>query len=81
MQVDLDSDVCEQVQSLLNVKLNQKDYKMFADWLVVVGVQAVRVALKQNKHINFGDLVMLQFHESSLITDERIFAELSFLFG
>lgn len=81
MKVDLDSDICERVQSLTSVKLNQPDYKMFADWLVAVGVQTVKAALKQNKHIQLGDLVMMQFQESLLISDERIFVELNYLFA
>lgn len=81
MQVNLDSDICERVQSLTSVKLNQPDYKMFADWLVSVGVQTVKAALKQNKHIQLGDLVMMQFQESLLISDERIFVELNYLFA
>lgn len=63
MQVEVDEDVCRKVQSLTSIKLDQAGYKYFADWLVVVGVETVKVALEQHPELTLGDLVMMQYRD------------------
>lgn len=77
MQVDLGLDVCEKVQSLTSIELDQRAYKMFADWLVSVGVQMVKASLEQHPEVQFGDLVMAQFRDCSGALPGRVSVDLN----
>lgn len=61
MQIEIGEDIAQQVQSLTHIKLKGRDYDFFADWLLAIGVNTVKAALKQNPELTLGDLVMLQF--------------------
>ena len=63
MQIEIDEDVAQQVQSLTHIRLKGRDYDFFADWLLAIGVNTVKAALKQNPELTLGDLVMLQFRD------------------
>lgn len=66
MQVEIDKDVEEHVQSLTSIKLNEEDYYFFVDWLVRIGVETVRGALNKHPELTLGDLVMMQFRNEDL---------------
>ena len=61
MQIEIDEDVAQQVQSLTRIKLKGQDYDFFADWLLAIGVCTVKAALKAHPELTLGDLVMMQF--------------------
>ncbi len=61
MQIEIDEDVAQQVQSLTKIRLGNHDYKYFSAWLLKVGVATVRSALEQHPELTLGDLVMLQY--------------------
>ncbi len=63
MQIEIDEDVAEQVQSLTTIKLVENDYYYFTDWLLRVGIATVKSALEQHPELTLGDLVMLQYHK------------------
>lgn len=64
MQVEIDKDVEEHVQSLTSIKLYEDDYYFFVDWLVRIGIETVRGALEKNPQLTLGDLVMMQFRDN-----------------
>lgn len=66
MQIEIDEDVAEHVQSLTTIKLKEHDYYFFADWLIRVGIETVRGALVKNPELTLGDLVMMQFRKHDL---------------
>lgn len=68
MQIEIDEDVAEHVQSLTNLKLKEQDYYFFADWLIRVGIETVRGALAKNPELTLGDLVMMQFRKDDIYT-------------
>lgn len=61
MQVEIDLEVAEAIQRLTTVKLSERDYYFFADWLLRVGVGTVKSALEQHPELKLGDLVMSTF--------------------
>lgn len=63
MEIQMDKNVCEQIQSLTSIRLGRQEYEFFADWLILVGVSTVRLALDRHPDLTLGDLVMLQFRE------------------
>lgn len=63
MQIAIDEDVANQVQSLTCIKLKGQDYDFFADWLLSVGVSTVKAALKAHPELTIGNLAMLQFRD------------------
>ena len=61
MQIEIDEDVAQQVQSLTHIKLKGQDYDFFADWLLAIGVSTVKAALQSHPELTLGDLVMMQY--------------------
>lgn len=66
MQIEIDDDVAQQVQSLTTIKLRERDYYYFTDWLLRVGVGTVKSALEKHPELTLGDLVMLQYRNNDL---------------
>jgi len=66
MKIEIDDDVAQQVQSLTSIKLSNRDYYYFTDWLLRVGVGTVKSALEQHPELTLGDLVMLQYRKNDL---------------
>jgi hypothetical protein len=66
MKIEIDDDVAQQVQSLTSIKLCEKDYYYFTDWLLRVGVGTVKSALQKHPELTLGDLVMLQYRNHDL---------------
>lgn len=64
MQIEIDDDIVEQVQSLTTIKLGNNDYYYFTDWLIRVGVATVKSALKEHPDLTLGDLVMMQYRSN-----------------
>jgi hypothetical protein len=65
MEVQIKADVQEQIQKLTRIQLQQRDYSFFVDWLVVVGIGTVKLALERHPELTLGDLIMMQFRENS----------------
>jgi hypothetical protein len=65
MEVQIKADVQEQIQKLTRIQLQQRDYSFFVDWLVVIGIGTVKLALERHPELTLGDLVMMQFRENS----------------
>lgn len=61
MQIEIDDDVAQQVQSLTTINLREGDYYFFADWLLRIGVATVKSVLEKHPELTLGDLVMMQF--------------------
>ncbi len=61
MQIEIDENVAQQVQSLTNIKLDKRDYYYFTDWLLKVGVATVKSAMEKHPELTLGDLVMRQY--------------------
>ena len=63
MQIEIDEDVAQQVQSLTTIKLGNRDYYYFTDWLLKVGVATVKGTLQKHPELTLGDLVMMQYRD------------------
>jgi len=60
MQIEIDEDVAQQVQSLTIIKLVGEDYYYFTDWLLRVGVATVKGTLQKHPELTLGDLHRLR---------------------
>ncbi len=65
MEIQIDTDVQQIIQSLTSVRLQERDFRFFVDWLVPVGVAAVKVVLEKHPELSLGDLVMMQFRKDA----------------
>lgn len=64
MKLEIGEDVAAQVQSLTDLRLKDRDYNYFADWLLMVGIAAVKSALEAHPELTLGDLVMMQYRNN-----------------
>lgn len=61
MQTEIDIEVQQQIQNLTSIRLQDRDYYFFVDWLLRIGVATVKTALDRHPELTLGDLVMMQF--------------------
>ncbi|MDD4880604.1 MAG: hypothetical protein PHX10_03425 [Gallionellaceae bacterium] len=63
MQVEIDEQLCERMQSLTTIRLKARDYDYFVDFILQVGLAAVNQILSENPDMTIGDLAMMVFRE------------------
>lgn len=61
MQIEIDEHLCKKVQTLTTIRLKPDDYTYFVEFLTELGLASVRIALRDNPDMTFGDLIMLRY--------------------
>lgn len=66
MKIEINEVIAQQVQNLTIIKLGDRDFNYFVNWLLRVGISTVNSALEKNPELTLGDLVMLQYRNHDL---------------
>lgn len=57
MQVDIGETVGARIQSLVSFGLNSEDYQLLAEWLIMVGVEAVEGLQHEDSGASIGEMM------------------------
>jgi hypothetical protein len=65
MQISINEEVAQQVQSFTSIKLRNQDFDFLAEWLLKVGIETIKRGLEMYPEITLGDLLKERFHNSA----------------
>jgi hypothetical protein len=61
LRISLQHETESRIRGLVSVNLSATDLEWFADWLLMVGLQAVEAALRRYPELTVGDLIRTSF--------------------